>query len=201
MSTDQNLTTVQKLTLFSFFLQNGVSLNENSYRADAPLAPAGHRYAENLKNFLLTLRESSAQSSPVSASAQDAPRQLTVWTSSRKRSFQTAAHFLDHEEIIVRQRSVLAERNPGVCDLMTAQEIQEKYPDECQRAKTDPYRHRFPRAEVRILFALNMIPMTLFCVVKLISAHLACHSPTMISQIALRKSSWSWREKRTMSSS
>ncbi|KAF9927824.1 hypothetical protein BGZ67_007308 [Mortierella alpina] len=130
-----------------YFARNGVSLNENSYRADAPLAPAGHRYAENLKNFLLTLRESSAQSSPVSTSAQEAPRQLTVWTSSRKRSFQTAAHFLDHEEIIVRQRSVLAERNPGVCDLMTAQEIQEKYPDECQRAKTDPYRHRFPRAE------------------------------------------------------
>ncbi|KAF9206355.1 hypothetical protein BGZ49_002600 [Haplosporangium sp. Z 27] len=129
-----------------YFARNGVSLNEMSYRADAPLAPAGHRYAENLKNFLLQLRE-NAVSSPSITTPQETPRQLTVWTSARKRSFQTAAHFLDHEEIIVRQRSVLAERNPGVCDQMTAQEIQEKYPDECLRATKDPYRHRFPRSE------------------------------------------------------
>ncbi|KAF9189003.1 hypothetical protein BGZ51_000179 [Haplosporangium sp. Z 767] len=128
-----------------YFARNGVSLNEQSYRADAPLAPAGHRYAENLKNYLLSLRETQAMS-PSTTSA-EAPRSLTVWTSSRKRSFQTAAHFLDHEEIIVRQRSVLSERNPGVCDQMTPQEIEQKYPDECLRAKNDPYRHRFPRAE------------------------------------------------------
>ncbi|KAG0341089.1 hypothetical protein BG004_006156 [Podila humilis] len=129
-----------------YFARNGVSLNEQSYRADAPLAPAGHRYAENLKNFLLSLRENQGLTSP-SSTTPEAARQLTVWTSSRKRSFQTAAHFLDHEEIVVRQRSVLAERNPGVCDQMTPQEIEEKYPDECERAKNDPYRHRFPRAE------------------------------------------------------
>jgi len=86
----------------------------------------------------------------MSSGQQDNTRQLTVWTSARKRSFQTAAHFLDHEEIIVRQRSVLAERNPGVCDQMSPQEIEDKYPDECQRAKADPYRHRFPRAEVSV---------------------------------------------------
>jgi 6-phosphofructo-2-kinase/fructose-2,6-biphosphatase 4 len=126
-----------------------VSLNEYSYKADAPLAPGGHRYAENLKNFLLTLRENTATSSPTSSSTPETQRPLTVWTSSRKRSFQTAAHFLDHEEIIVRQRSVLAERNPGVCDQMTPEEIEEQYPDEILRAKADPYRHRFPRAEVR----------------------------------------------------
>ncbi|KAF9435598.1 hypothetical protein BGZ76_005908 [Entomortierella beljakovae] len=126
---------------------NGVSLSENSYRADAPLAPAGHRYAENLKNFLLQLRENQHLSSPTTSSVSEKPRQLTVWTSARKNSFQTAAHFLDHEEIIVRQRSVLAERNPGVCDQMSPQEIQEKYPDECRRAVNDPYRHRFSRAE------------------------------------------------------
>ncbi|KAI8347142.1 6-phosphofructo-2-kinase-domain-containing protein [Mortierella sp. GBAus27b] len=129
-----------------YFARNGVSLDEYSYRADSPLAPAGHRYAENLKNFLLTLRESSPMSSPTSTTP-ETPRRLTVWTSSRKRSFQTAAHFLDHEEIIVRQRTVLAERNPGVCDQMTEDEIQEKYPDECLRASKDPYRHRFPRSE------------------------------------------------------
>ncbi|KAF9287777.1 hypothetical protein BGZ88_008459 [Linnemannia elongata] len=130
-----------------YFARNGVSLNEYSYKADAPLAPGGHRYAENLKNFLLTLRENTATSSPTSSSTPETQRPLTVWTSSRKRSFQTAAHFLDHEEIIVRQRSVLAERNPGVCDQMTPEEIEEQYPDEILRAKADPYRHRFPRAE------------------------------------------------------
>ncbi|KAF9208092.1 hypothetical protein BGZ49_009787 [Haplosporangium sp. Z 27] len=130
------------------FLQskNGISLNEQSYRVDAPLAPAGHRYAENLKNFLLTLREN--QNNVSSNGSIDSPRQLTVWTSPRKRSFQTAAHFLDHEEIIVRQRSVLAERNPGVCDQMTTEEIEQRYPNELIRAQKDPYRHRFPRAEL-----------------------------------------------------
>ncbi|KAF9135043.1 hypothetical protein BGW39_004919 [Mortierella sp. 14UC] len=135
-----------------YFARNGASLNEYSYKADAPLAPGGHRYAENLKNFLLTLRENATTSSPTSPSTpetqqQQQQRPLTVWTSARKRSFQTAAHFLDHEEIIVRQRSVLAERNPGVCDQMTPEEIEEQYPDEILRAKADPYRHRFPRAE------------------------------------------------------
>ncbi|KAF9110384.1 hypothetical protein BGX27_006436 [Mortierella sp. AM989] len=131
-----------------YFARNGVSLNEQSYRADAPLAPAGHRYAENLKNFLLTLRENQNNASSASISdAIDSPRRLTVWTSSRKRSFQTASHFLDHEDIIVRQRSVLSERNPGVCDQMTAEEIEQKYPNEMIRAQNDPYRHRFPRAE------------------------------------------------------
>ncbi|KAG0231140.1 hypothetical protein BGW42_000491 [Actinomortierella wolfii] len=129
-----------------YFARNGVSLNEMSYKADAPLAPAGHRYAENLKNFVLSLREKQAQQSPTGTTPEN-QRQLTVWTSARKRSFQTAAHFLDHEEIIVRQRSVLAERNPGVCDQMTPEEILQKYPDECERARKDPYRHRFPRAE------------------------------------------------------
>ncbi|KAF9437889.1 hypothetical protein BGZ76_010671 [Entomortierella beljakovae] len=129
-----------------YFARSGISLNEQSYRADAPLAPAGHRYAENLKNFVVTLREN--QNLPLNNnSTADAPRQLTVWTSSRKSSFQTAAHFLDHEEIIVRQRSVLSERNPGVCDQMTTEEIEQKYPDELLRAQNDPYRHRFPRAE------------------------------------------------------
>ncbi|KAF8925802.1 hypothetical protein BGZ58_000471 [Dissophora ornata] len=129
-----------------YFARNGVSLNEQSYRADAPLAPAGHRYAENLKNLLLTLRENQALASQ-QANSTETQRPLTVWTSSRKRSFQTAAHFLDHEEIIIRQRSVLGERNPGVCDQMTPEEIEQKYPNECERAKKDPYRHRFPRAE------------------------------------------------------
>ncbi|KAF9988518.1 hypothetical protein BGZ65_001980 [Modicella reniformis] len=129
-----------------YFARNGVSLSEQSYKADAPLAPAGHRYAENLKNFLLTLRENQALAIQ-QANSEETLRPLTVWTSSRQRSFQTAAHFLDHEDIIVRNRTVLAERNPGICDQMTPEEIQEKYPDECLRAKSDPYRHRFPRAE------------------------------------------------------
>ncbi|KAF9898388.1 hypothetical protein BX616_004099 [Lobosporangium transversale] len=128
-----------------YFARNGVSLNEQSYKADAPLSPAGHRYAENLKNFLLKLRETQAAALPVDSI--EAIKPLTVWTSSRKRSFQTAAHFLDHEEIVVRQRSILSERNPGICDQMTPEEIEQKYPQECLRAKNDPYRHRFPRAE------------------------------------------------------
>jgi 6-phosphofructo-2-kinase/fructose-2,6-biphosphatase 4 len=37
--------------------------------------------------------------------------------------------------------------NPGVIDGMSVAEIKEKYPDEYEKSLTEPYAHRYPRAE------------------------------------------------------
>ena len=72
-----------------------------------------------------------------------------VWTSTRKKARQTAQPFAD-AGFAVRQHSVLTQINPGEVDGMTLAEIKEHYPEELKRARADPYRHRYPRAEVII---------------------------------------------------
>ncbi|RUP45003.1 6-phosphofructo-2-kinase-domain-containing protein [Jimgerdemannia flammicorona] len=56
-----------------YFAQNGEFLNQRLYMADADLSEEGHRYAENLKNFLLSYREKKQ-----AANSEEKPRQLTV---------------------------------------------------------------------------------------------------------------------------
>jgi 6-phosphofructo-2-kinase/fructose-2,6-biphosphatase 4 len=80
-------------------------------------------------------------------STEENERLLTVWTSTRKKSRQTAQPFVD-AGFLVRQQSVLNQINPGEVAGLTMEEIQSKFPEEVERAKEDPYRHRYPRAEV-----------------------------------------------------
>ena len=49
--------------------------------------------------------------------------------------------------IPVRQQSVLNQLNPGESDGLTPEELREKFPDEVVKARENPYRHRYPRAE------------------------------------------------------
>ncbi|RUS28375.1 6-phosphofructo-2-kinase-domain-containing protein [Jimgerdemannia flammicorona] len=128
---------------FAQTTQNGESLNQRLYMADADLSEEGHRYAENLKNFLLSYREQKQ-----AANSEEKPRQLTIWTSARKRSVQTAQHFAQ-EDVMVRQQSELTEINPRECDGLTLEQTkQAKFPEEYKRVQMDPYRHRYPRADV-----------------------------------------------------
>ncbi|KAL1915589.1 uncharacterized protein VTP21DRAFT_6713 [Calcarisporiella thermophila] len=126
-----------------YFARTGESLNESSYKADAELSPAGHRYAEALKNFLLGYRDRARN---LSSDGWETERPLTVWTSARKRSVQTAQHF-EAAGIFVRNQTLLTDINPGECDGLTPQQIREKFPEEFERAQQDPYHHRYPRAE------------------------------------------------------
>jgi len=78
----------------------------------------------------------------------DAPlRPLTVWTSTRKRTVETAEVF---EELgfRVRQRSQMSQLNPGVCEKLSERAIRRIYPEEVEKHELDPYHHRYPRAEV-----------------------------------------------------
>lgn len=72
---------------------------------------------------------------------------LTVWTSTRRRTIETAK-YLHERGFKVRQRSQLSQMNPGVCEKMSERRIREEYADEVAKHELDPYHHRYPRAEV-----------------------------------------------------
>lgn len=72
---------------------------------------------------------------------------LTVWTSTRRRSVETAS-WLQCQGYKVRQRSQMSQLNPGICEKMSEKRIRSEYPDEVEKHEADPYHHRYPRAEV-----------------------------------------------------
>jgi 6-phosphofructo-2-kinase/fructose-2,6-biphosphatase 4 len=72
---------------------------------------------------------------------------LTIWTSTRRRTVQTA-EYLANEGYRVRQRSQMSQMNPGVCEKMSESKIREEFPHEVTKHEADPYHHRYPRAEV-----------------------------------------------------
>ncbi|KAI8370639.1 6-phosphofructo-2-kinase-domain-containing protein [Radiomyces spectabilis] len=126
-----------------YFARAGESLNPNLYKVDAELSPEGRQYAENLKNFMIAYREKKRTEAN---NSEDQERPLSIWTSTRKKSRQSALPFAE-AGFPVRQHSVLTQLNPGEVDGLTPEEIKQKFPEEVARARQDPYRHRYPRAE------------------------------------------------------
>lgn len=131
----------------TFFVRAGPATDEDSYKADAPLSEEGIRYAEKMTETLLRHREQERQAA-IDRGDPDVPlRPLTVWTSTRLRTIQTAEP-LHQRGYKVRQRSQMSQINPGVCERLSEREIRLKYPQEVEKHEMDPYHHRYPRAEV-----------------------------------------------------
>jgi 6-phosphofructo-2-kinase / fructose-2,6-biphosphatase 4 len=132
----------------TFFVRAGVTTEEDSYRADAPLSESGIAYARKMSEALMKHRESERQAL-IDAGGADVPlRPLSVWTSTRLRTIQTA-DYLREIGYKVRQRSQMSQINPGVCEKMSERAIRHIYPEEVEKHELDPYHHRYPRAEVR----------------------------------------------------
>jgi len=66
-------------------------------------------------------------------------RQLTVWTSTLKRTIQTA-RFLPYEKL---EWKALDELDSGVCDGLTYAEIEERYPEDFAARDEDKYNYRY----------------------------------------------------------
>ncbi|KAI9481486.1 MAG: 6-phosphofructo-2-kinase-domain-containing protein [Benjaminiella poitrasii] len=134
-----------------YFARCGPSLNDDSYKADANLSVEGEKYAEKLKEFMLTYHEQKNKDRPI-----EEQRILTIWTSTQKKALETAIPFVN-AGIPVRQQSVLNQLNPGESDGLSPEELKEKFPEEVAKLRENPYRHRYPRAEVRHNDNINYI--------------------------------------------
>lgn len=92
---------------------------------DADLSERGQAYARSLPNLVNQMVGEG--------------RKLTVWTSTLKRTNQTA-RFLPFEKL---EWKALDELDSGVCDGLTYAEIEEKYPDDFKQRDDDKYNYRY----------------------------------------------------------
>ena len=134
----------------TYFARGGTTKEEDSYKADAALSEEGDDYARNMIEILKRHRENERQENIRKGGPNTPLKTLTVWTSTRRRTFDTAKYFAQ-EGFSVRQRSQMSQMNPGVCEKMTEEQIRARYPEEVRKHEADPYHHRYPRAEVRAL--------------------------------------------------
>ncbi|CAG8975848.1 hypothetical protein HYALB_00010244 [Hymenoscyphus albidus] len=144
----------------TFFARAGTSSQQDSYKLDAHLSSEGADYAEKMSDALLAHREAE-RAALIEAGGSDAPlKPLTVWTSTRKRTVETAA-VLEDRGYKVRQRSQMSQLNPGVCEKLSENAIRRVYPDEVFLHEKDPYHHRYPRAESYHDLAVRLEPIIL----------------------------------------
>lgn len=95
---------------------------------DSDLSPRGQLYAKKLPGLV---REHLGD------------KKLVVWTSSLKRTIQTSEH-LDYPKL---NRKPLDELNAGMCDGMTYEEIEEKYPEDYANRDDDKFNYRYKGGE------------------------------------------------------
>ncbi|KAG9234544.1 fructose-2,6-bisphosphatase-like protein [Amylocarpus encephaloides] len=98
---------------------------------DADLSPRGQEYAALLPALV---RKSVGDDRP-----------LTVWTSTLKRTIQTARHLPKNYNQL--QWKALDELDSGLCDGMTYAEIKEQYPEDFAARDDDKYNYRYRGGE------------------------------------------------------
>ncbi|KFA76306.1 hypothetical protein S40288_02995 [Stachybotrys chartarum IBT 40288] len=144
----------------TYFVRAGATTEEDSYKADAPLSEEGMAYTKVMSETLLKHREQE-RADLIEKGGADVPlRPLSVWTSTRLRTIQTADYLKD-KGFKVRQRSQLSQINPGVCEKMSQRVIRQIYPEEVEKHELDPYHHRYPRAESYHDLAVRLEPIIL----------------------------------------
>ncbi|KAG0160427.1 hypothetical protein PDIDSM_7956 [Penicillium digitatum] len=144
----------------TYFARAGVSLDADSYKADASLSEQGEDYAKKMTARLLAHREEEKQAMIERGEIGYKSRPLKVWTSTRRRTVETAKYFYENGYKI-RQRSQLSQLNPGVCENMSENRIRAEYGDEVAKHELDPYHHRYPRAESYHDLAVRLEPIIL----------------------------------------
>ncbi|KAM0756356.1 fructose-2,6-bisphosphatase [Meredithblackwellia eburnea MCA 4105] len=113
-----------------YFTRHGESQYnvEGKIGGDAPLSTQGEKYMEGLPNLVKEI-------------IGDVP--LTVWTSTLRRTIQTASK-LDYEKLTWKS---LDELDAGVCDGMTYEEIAVNYPEDYAARDDDKFNYRYRGGE------------------------------------------------------
>ena len=173
----------------TFFARAGTSSHEDSYKMDAPLSSDGEAYAQRMSETLLKHREAERAALIAKGGSDASLKPLTVWTSTRKRTVETA-EYLRGRGYKVRQRSQMSQLNPGVCEKLSERAIRRLYTEEVEKHDKDPYHHRYPRAEV--CFRTETL-----CTIN----HSESYSPIMILPSVSSPSFLNSKESRTISSS
>ncbi|MCC6556627.1 MAG: histidine phosphatase family protein [Polyangiaceae bacterium] len=114
---------------------------------DSDLSPAGEDYARSLAAFIRERARALAPAPPAAPAAGEgrpAPEEeITVWTSSLRRTVQTARPITTRP---IAWRA-LDEIDAGVCEGMTYDEIRQRMPDVFAARAADKFRYRYPRGE------------------------------------------------------
>ena len=131
----------------TYFARAGTTKEEDSYKADASLSDEGIDYAKKMSDALIKHREEERQTLIEQGGSAAALKPLIAWTSTRRRTVETAA-CLEDMGFKVRQRPQLSQLNPGVCENKSEEKVRKEYPEEVAKHEEDPYHHRYPRAEV-----------------------------------------------------
>ncbi|SAM05372.1 hypothetical protein [Absidia glauca] len=108
---------------------------------DADLSPRGESYAQHLPSLV---SKHIGDNYP-----------LTVWTSTMKRTIQTA-RYLDYPK---KEWKALEELDTGVCDGMTYDEIAEKYPEDYIQRDQDKFNYRYRGGESYRDLVLRLEPV------------------------------------------
>ncbi|KAI5806601.1 6-phosphofructo-2-kinase-domain-containing protein [Peziza echinospora] len=145
----------------TYFARAGACPNgENSYKTDSGLSVEGESYAQRLTEALLRHREHERKSFIAQGGEPASVKPLTVWTSTRRRTVETAG-YLAKKGYKVRQRPQMSQLNPGDLDKHSEEEIAKLYPQEALKHQRDPYHHRYPRAESYHDLAVRLEPIIL----------------------------------------
>lgn len=99
---------------------------------DADLSPRGMKYAERLARQL---------GGP--GSAPDGPKPKLIWTSELRRTIRTVQNIPGPRAAI----KDLNEINAGICEGLTYEEIQERFPQEFAWRDQDKFKYRYPHGE------------------------------------------------------
>ncbi|KAG0094780.1 Fructose-2,6-bisphosphatase [Podila epicladia] len=114
-----------------FFSRHGESLYNvmGKLGGDSDLSARGKQYAKTLPLLIATHLGNSEQ--------------LTVWTSTLRRTIQTAQH-LTYPKLAWK---ALDELDAGVCDGMTYEEIEQQYPEDFANRDEDKFNYRYRGGE------------------------------------------------------
>ncbi|KAI9106096.1 histidine phosphatase superfamily [Phlyctochytrium arcticum] len=114
-----------------YFTRHGESMFnvQGKIGGDADLSPSGQIFARKLPGLL--------------TDNLGADTRLTVWTSTLKRTIQTGQH-LSYPQLQWKQ---LDELDSGVCDMLTYEEIAERYPSDFNDRDQDKFNYRYHGGE------------------------------------------------------